>query len=67
MEVEGKDGAKRFIAADTVILATGLKPDKAMLAQFEGLAHDVLFIGDCQKPGTIYNTSTSGYYAAMQL
>lgn len=67
VEVEGKDGAKRFIAADTVILATGLKPDKAMLAQFEGLAHDVLFIGDCQKPGTIYNTSTSGYYAAMQL
>lgn len=67
IEVEDKDGNRRFISADTVILATGLKPDKKALAAFEGLAHDVIFIGDCKKPGTIYNTSTTGYYAAMQV
>ncbi len=67
VEVEGRDGKRQFIPAETVILATGLKPDRAALSQFEGLAHDVIFIGDCQKPGNIYNTSTSGYYAAMQI
>ncbi len=67
VQVEDKDGNRRMIEADTVILATGLRPDKQALRQYEGLAHDVLFIGDCQKPGCIYDTSTTGYYAAVQI
>ncbi|HJA92596.1 MAG TPA: NAD(P)/FAD-dependent oxidoreductase [Candidatus Eisenbergiella merdipullorum] len=65
--VEDKNGTRSFLEADTVILATGLRPDQEYLSRFEGLAQDVLFIGDCKKPGTIYNTSTTGYYAAVEL
>ena len=65
--VENSEGEKSFIEADTLILATGLKPDFDYLNSFEGLAHDVLFIGDCKKPGTICNTSSTGYYAALEI
>lgn len=55
------------LRADTVILATGLRPDRAANRAFEGTAPFVMFIGDCDRVGNIYTTSTGGYYAAQQI
>ena len=67
IEVEDAQGGRSFLEADTVILATGRKPNKALLAQYEGLAPEILFIGDCRKMGNIYQTTVDGLGAARQI
>ena len=67
VEIELKDGTTQFIEADTVIMSTGRKPDKALLNRYEGLADNVIFIGDCKKVGNLYNTTTTGLAAAREI
>lgn len=62
-----KEGKRTFIEADTVIMATGFRPNAKVKEAYAGIAHDVIFIGDCEKIGDILNTSTSGYCAALRI
>ena len=64
-ENEGK--GRFFIEADQVILATGLKKNEDKNHQFDGLAKDVIYIGDCEKVGDLLNTSSGGYYASLRI
>lgn len=65
--VERPDSIRETIQADTVIMATGLKPNQEELDVFEGSAYDVVCIGDCKKVGTILGASSSAYGAAAQI
>ena len=67
IEIEDKDGKRQFIEADTVIMSTGMRADKQVMNQFEGLADNVIFIGDCKKVGNIYGTTTGGLAAAREI
>ena len=67
IEVEDSKGCRSFIEADTVILSTGRRPNKALLNQYEGMARDVIFIGDCKSMGNIYNTTTDAVAAAREI
>lgn len=64
---ENEAGERSFIEADQVILATGLRIDEAQKHQFDGLAKDVIYIGDCEKVGDLLNTSSTGYYASLRI
>lgn len=65
--IKDASGKESFLEADNVILATGFKPDSNDKTEFDGLATDVIFIGDCKKVGNLLSTSSSGYYASLQI
>jgi len=65
--IQNEVGEKHFLNCDTVIMATGFRPDEQKLAAYQNLAHDVIVIGDCDKVGDILNTSFSGYSAAIRI
>jgi pyruvate/2-oxoglutarate dehydrogenase complex dihydrolipoamide dehydrogenase (E3) component len=44
---------KRTIKADTVIIATGAKPNTKVMEDLRGLAREVYLSGDCLVPGNI--------------
>lgn len=64
--VKTQSGEMR-IEADNVILATGFKPNESIKEQFSHVSNKVLFIGDCDKVGSLRDTSASGYYASLRL
>ena len=64
---ENEEQGRFFIGSDQVILATGLRKDEELKKQFEGLAEDVIFIGDCDKVSDLLNTSSSVYYASLRI
>ncbi len=65
--VTDQDGKETFLECDTVILATGFRPNEALKSAYGGLAYDVIPIGDCDHVGDILNTSFSGYSMGMRI
>ena len=55
------------IPADTVILCTGRTPRAQERDSFEGIAFDVLPVGDCVKSGLIRDAVHTGFDAALSL
>ena len=43
------------LAADTVVLATGVRARRDIVGQFDGLAPEVCSIGDCNEARKIYD------------
>jgi NAD(P)H-nitrite reductase large subunit len=63
-----QDGAKKILAADTVILSLGVRPDEEAVSAFEDLAEDVFFVGDCvTNGGTLYNAVHTAFDAVMEI
>lgn len=65
--IEDETGTQKELKADTVIMATGLKPDHQKVESFEKTAFDVIEIGDCHQVGSILGTSSSAYRAAFRI
>lgn len=65
--IEDKNGNRSFLEADTVVLATGFRPDEEVKAEFADAALDVITIGDCLKAGDLLQTSSTGLYASFQI
>lgn len=61
------DGAQETLPCDTVVLSLGSRPSEALKGQFEGLAPDVFFIGDCVRPATLWNATKTAFEAAMRV
>ena len=62
------DGAKKTIAADTVVLSLGTKADEKKVLAFDDICEDVMYIGDCATDGgTLYKTIHSAFDAAMSI
>jgi 2-enoate reductase len=53
--------ARKSIKADTVVLATGLKPDAALAGKLNGRFPRVYNIGDCRDPRNILGAIWDGY------
>lgn len=64
--VDGK-GCETLIAADTVLLAAGLRPRSEAADALRGTAPQVALIGDCVKPGIIREATFRAYHAALDL
>ncbi len=67
VKARDKAGNKLFFKADTVILATGMKPLKELAESFCGIVYDVKIIGDCVKPGNVADATYGGFFAVTSL
>ena len=62
-----KAGNEIFIAADDILISTGIEPLLAEREVFQYSAAEVRYIGDCDYGGTIRQAVHSGYDAAMTI
>lgn len=66
--IERADGTTETLACDTVVLALGVRPDAAQVAQFEGITDATYVIGDCSPVGgTLWRAVRSGFDMAMEI
>ena len=66
--VAGKDGAKKTIEADTVVVAAGARPDVQFFKEIEGKVPQVYLAGDCaEPPGGIKDAIAAGARIARGL
>jgi NADPH-dependent 2,4-dienoyl-CoA reductase/sulfur reductase-like enzyme len=62
-----KDCATETISADTVIVASGSKPNNDLEAELAGKPYKVVSIGDAKKVGKVMEAIEAGYVAGMEL
>lgn len=65
--IADKNGEKTFIAADNVVLAAGMKAKTAEAESFDGIAFDVINVGDSLKASTLYHAITTSFDAALTI
>lgn len=65
--IEMPDGTRIMLDADTVIMATGLRVDEEKIEAYKAVAPQVIFAGDCVKPGTILTATSQAYGASLQI
>ena len=62
-----KNGKTENIAADSVILAVGMRSTADTVESMLNCAVDVIPVGDCVRPGTVLEASRTAYYAALDI
>ena len=62
-----KEGNDVFLGADTIVLATGATPDKALGQSLKGKYLEFYEIGDCVEPRRIREAIEEGIWAAADL
>ena len=67
VRVKTKDGEEVFLPADTVIISTGVRANKAVAESFYGIVPQTYMIGDCEKPRKIQEATLEGYTVASTL
>lgn len=58
---------EKFYEADSIVLATGMKPLKDLAESFYGITYDVKIIGDCVKPRKLDDAIYEGFFAITAL
>jgi 2,4-dienoyl-CoA reductase (NADPH2) len=61
MTVTTKDGARRTLGADTVLITIPLKPNEPLHEILKGSAPEVHVLGDSKRPGLIINAIADGF------
>lgn len=67
VKVKTKEGEEVFLPADTVIIATGVRANKAVAESFYGIVPQTYMVGDCEKPRKIQEATLEGYTIASTL
>lgn len=62
-----ENGTSGFVAADTVVLATGARSDRELLEALESLKVEVYAIGDCLAPRRIVQANAQGLDVGLRL
>jgi 2,4-dienoyl-CoA reductase (NADPH2) len=62
-----KAGSTELIEADTIVLATGLKPNNKLAAEFSGKAPVTYLVGDCTEPGRLLEATASGFLVGQKI
>ena len=65
--IVSKNDQKSFIKADTVIMATGVKANRALSESFYGIVPDTFVIGDGERIGKIMDAVFDGYSIASHI
>ena len=60
-----KEGERRVISADTVVVLANREPDFSLRDEIGAFVAEVHVIGDCNTPGMIVDAVASGYRAGM--
>jgi 2,4-dienoyl-CoA reductase-like NADH-dependent reductase (Old Yellow Enzyme family)/NADPH-dependent 2,4-dienoyl-CoA reductase/sulfur reductase-like enzyme len=62
-----KGGDEVFYPADSVLLATGVKPRAGLVESLRDCAPVFSVIGDCYQPGTVLEAIHYGYFTALNI
>jgi 2,4-dienoyl-CoA reductase (NADPH2) len=62
-----KAGSTELIEADTIVVATGLKPNNKLAEEFSGKAPVIYSVGDCAEPGRLLEATASGFLAGQKI
>jgi 2,4-dienoyl-CoA reductase-like NADH-dependent reductase (Old Yellow Enzyme family)/thioredoxin reductase len=65
--VAGKEGSRRELPADTVIIATGYHARQEVAESFGDSAPDVFYIGDCRDARNILTAVHDGFNVAVEI
>jgi NADPH-dependent 2,4-dienoyl-CoA reductase/sulfur reductase-like enzyme len=65
--VTTKEGEKKTIEADTIVLAAGATPDQKLYEDIKGRVAEVHCIGDCIAPRKIREAITEGYRIGSEI
>jgi NADPH-dependent 2,4-dienoyl-CoA reductase/sulfur reductase-like enzyme len=65
--VTTKEGEKKTVDADTIVLAAGSLPDQKLCQDIEGRVPEIYCIGDCVAPRTIREAIAEGYGIGLQI
>ncbi len=52
---------------DTVVVAVGVRPDRALAEDLRGAGLTPVVVGDADRPGQVFDATRSGFEAAVQL
>ena len=62
-----KDGMKRTVVADTVVIALGAVASDELAKKLRAVVKNLFIIGDCYKPGRIVDAVNQASYVARQI
>ncbi|MEE8472139.1 MAG: FAD-dependent oxidoreductase, partial [Dehalococcoidia bacterium] len=62
-----REGESRFLEADTVVLAGGMKANRGLVGALEGKVADLHVIGDCVEPRRIGEAMKEGFLAGNKI
>jgi len=65
--VTTKEGEKKTIEADTIVLAAGSIPEKKLYEDIKGKMPEVHCVGDCVAPRTIRDAIADGYRIGLEI
>lgn len=65
--VVGKDGEETVLAADHILLATGLKSKRELANSFYGITPETAMLGDCQRVAKVLEATNEAYLVASNL
>jgi len=65
--VSNAGGEKQVIKGDTVVLCVGFKANKGLQSEVEDIVPEVYTIGDCVKPGKIFDAIHGGAFIGRQI
>ncbi len=61
------EGNKETLPADTVVLATGIRPNNELEAALQGLPAEIHKVGDCVKPRKAIDAIHEGFQVALKI
>ncbi|MFH0844403.1 MAG: FAD-dependent oxidoreductase, partial [Pseudomonadota bacterium] len=62
-----KEGQRRELHAQTVVVATGFRPNREHYQTMGGLVPETYFIGDCVEPGRIMDAVADGFRIGLRI
>lgn len=65
--VTTKEGERKTILVDTIVLAAGSVPDLSLYEEIKGGAPEIHLVGDCVKPRTIRDAIVDGFQVGMKI
>lgn len=67
LAVTTKEGEKKTVEADTIVLAAGSIPDKKLYEELKDKVPEVHCAGDCVEPRTIRDAIADGYRLGLEI
>ncbi|GAJ14794.1 unnamed protein product [marine sediment metagenome] len=65
--VTTKEGERKTIEADTIVLAAGAISDRKLYDEIKGKLPEIHFVGDCAEPRTIREAIADGYRIGLEI
>ena len=67
ISIVDKNQMRKSIQSTMVILATGFRPDRALVQSFYNIVSDTYIVGDCERVGTVCEATNYAYFIGTNL